>query len=40
MKIQYSDIDVLNKLTCEACIPEIGFKTRLWDSYVEGKLLN
>lgn len=35
MKVDYSDVDELQKIGCLACIPDDSNKEALWKSYVE-----
>jgi hypothetical protein len=30
MGIDFSDVDVINQIACEACLPEMEKKTQLW----------
>jgi len=34
MQIDYSDVDELRKLQCQACLPDDANKEALWDQYV------
>jgi len=34
MAIDYSDVDELKKMSCEACLPDEANKILLWNKYV------
>lgn len=40
MAIDYSDVDELRKLSCEACLPDEENKLLLWNKYVNKEDLN
>jgi len=40
MTIDYSDVDDLRKLSCEACIPDDANKLTLWTKYVNKEDIN
>ena len=40
MAIDYSDVDELRKLSCEACLPEEANKVALWNKYVNKEDIN
>jgi len=40
MKKDFSDIDVINQIACEACLPEMEKKMQLWQDFKEGKKFN
>jgi len=40
MTIDYSDVDDLRKLSCEACLPDDANKLTLWTKYVNKEDIN
>jgi len=33
-KIEFSDVDVLNRIRCMACLPDDDYKSQLWQHYI------